>query len=651
MAKRNWWNETSAADDGALDDDDAYIVDEDETVDTGWLDDFRFDDYRLSGASASIGGFWGAYGSADRTDTAKRIAAAQRVVQGFVNTFATGDLPYRVTFDESVATAGTDFASRSVVISHRPLFDPSLTDDEANTILTAMACHEADHVRYGRHTAAAVDAAFAGDRNLRAAQRISNILDDSRIERRHVEDYPGYDGIYTPAIDYVARTMNHGAVPAASALSPIDVICGAVRYTNHVDWTGSETERDFWLDWAARGSADDSAETHVAAVREAVERLASQPEPEPEPQDGQGNGEGGSQSGAGESGSGQPSGSESGESGSESAESDETESGSEPTNGTGTGGTVDDTSTLPTCYADAIDDAARENGETSGLETDEAQELIEQAKALVDLPDGNHGEVYWSADGVVDTRDDVEANGAAAAAVRSAFSRSRTGHFDVERGHKSGRLDNRSLVRVASNDYRLFNRRTAPSEGRYLVWLLVDCSGSMNGRPIEQATQVASAVAQASRGLPQLRLDIWGWSTGFRLGGRFGATRVWTTGAPISNVGFLPNVPGSGTPDAEVLQWATKAIKAAARRDETPVIIIASDGQGTLKYAIENGEDHIAAARKAGVEVVSVALGSGIHRDAQERMYGPKGYIPWAGSIAATAGPLGKLIGRIASGR
>ena len=81
----------------------------------------------------------------------------------------------------------------------------------------------------------------------------------------------------------------------------------------------------------------------------------------------------------------------------------------------------------------------------------------------------------------------------------------------------------------------------------------------------------------------------------------------------------------------------------ASEDDQQPVLIIASDGAGSLRPAV------VDEARRSGVRVVSVAIGN-ISPTIQERNYGPKGYIPWAGSIGATAKPLGELIARIASG-
>lgn len=632
MAQHDWWNRTSAADDGSLDDDDnVVIVDQDED-DEDWLDDFDFGSYAEPRGSF-VGNIWGRYApTVNRADSAARLASAQRLCQGIVDTFATDDLPYVVTFDESVGTAGTDFKSRKVVISHKPLFDSTLTDDEANVILTAMAVHESDHVAFGKNTAEAARKEWGqtGRRGYNpTAMRISNFLDDVRIERRDVERYPGHEGIFEPALDYVATSAlrEHGMDALDPARVPsIELAVAATRYPMYVAWTPeTETERDWWADWSARGTRDDRPSTHIAAIEEALAHLKDMPEPEPEPQDGEGKqGEG---DGQGEQG--QSSGSE---------------SGSEQKQGGQVGGSI-----LPDCFADAAAETAESHGLDSDVTSAEAQELVEQGKALTEPldADGKRGEVYWGPGGISRGKAQVRSSGTAAAAIRAAFARSRTGHYAVERSHKSGRLDNRSLTRIAAQDYRLFNRRSARSEGRYLVWLMVDCSGSMDGLPIRDAASVAAALAQASRYLPNIRLDIWGWTSGWRLGGVFGAVRCWKTGDPIANVGYLPNVRQGGTPDKWTLKWAAQAIRKAALPGETPVILMASDGHGYF----EANDPVIAEAREAGVKVISVAIGDAIRPDYQARLYGEKGYVAWAGSIVRTAGPLGKLLARIATGQ
>jgi hypothetical protein len=260
--------------------------------------------------------------------------------------------------------------------------------------------------------------------------------------------------------------------------------------------------------------------------------------------------------------------------------------------------------------------------------------------------------------------------------IRRAFQRSKTSHYASERGHVNGRIDNRSLPRIASDDYRLFSKRVAPSDTRYRVWLLVDNSGSMDGAPKRDAINLAASVALAVRHIPNVTLDVWAWTSGIKTqGAAFSAVRVYTEGQAIDKIGETMMLPSGGTPDNAVLSWAAREIKRQCRPDETPVLIMASDGSGGLwseaynkqphildqvrknmspedfaAWSSKFGEDRVAAARKSGVKVLSVAIGQ-LDPGSQDAIYGKGNHLLWRGSIKNMAKPLGDLIARVASNR
>ena len=694
MGKQEWWKSTSAADDGARSD--SFDDDQD------WLDDFRFDDYE-DDEDEAVTSIWNRYGSFRSGDDAARLAAAQRLAQGFVDTFATDTRRYDVTFNEAVGTAGTDFDGAKVIISHKPLFDPTIDEATANTVITAMAAHESSHVRYGKRNTSA-----ARKMSDPRAPRLSNILEDVRIERRFSEDYPGYKGIFDPAATYVATSelAKNGLTSfPASKIDPLSRVSGALRYPRFVDWTGREESRDWWTAWGERWSRTDRPIDHVKAIEEGLVRLDVEKEQDAKEQAEQKQQQASqSQQQIAEStgGSGESQGRH------EQAESDEDEDGQGASSddasddedaGQQAGApsqagdddeqdesqdATDSTSgdepsepeypfSLPTELSDAIDEAADDNGETSEMNSAEAQDASVSGRSLT-APDadGKRGEVFWTAKGVArKARKYEDGIGApiGAAAIRAAFVRSRRGHFGRERQQRSGRIDSSSLPRIASEDMRIFAKRTAPSEPHYRVWLMVDCSGSMSGYPIYDAARVAQTVAAATRFLPNVTLDIWGWTSGILNHVNFNATRVWASGSDLADIAQLVRLPMGGTPDAEVLRWAGKAIKKQCRPGEQPLIILASDGEGSLigeawakdeagepmidettgEYRLGRSET-IRQLRKSGVNVVSVAIGS-LDESHQKALYGADGYVAWKGSIKKMAGPIGKLIARIAEGK
>lgn len=667
MGKQDWWSSRSAVDDGARGDslDDAIWNsrdDDDDDDDTGsWLDDFSFSDYAEQSTGSAVSTIWGRYGRyVDQSDNAAKLAAALRLVQGFVDTFATGDKPYRVSFDESVGTAGTDFVGRTIAISHKPLFDPTLTQDEAHTVMTAMAAHEASHVRYGRSTARAVATAFPGDA---LADRLSNILDDYRIERRYARDFPGYEGIFAPALAYVAKSSLGENVPNGSTFRGGNLAVAGTRYPQFIDWTGVEGERDWWSAWATTFSANDTPKLHVEGVGAALDHLkdiAKQDRKERERKQaakqgdptGEGEGVPSKKSGASQSDGQSASQSESqSESQDESQSDGQSESQSESQSASQSESQdeiTDEGPTLAQCWSDGVGNAA--HGQTDRLGSGQAQDLANQGEHLTS-PDANgqRGLVYWGPRGLHLSRRGLDSP-IGAAAIKAAFLRARTGHFARERYQRAGRVDNCSLTRVVGSDQRIFAKRHAPSEQRYRVWLLVDCSGSMSGRPIDEAASVAQALVASTRSVPTVSLDVWGWTSGGNGTsggvGAFQAVRVWTEGRDLADIGFLKSFGGGSTPDKETVQWAAKAIVAQSRSDEKPLIIIASDGQGSLRG--DDGKATIAAIRKSGVAVVSVAIGR-VRDDHFTNIYGQHGFVPFRGSISAMARPLAQVIARFAS--
>lgn len=301
---------------------------------------------------------------------------------------------------------------------------------------------------------------------------------------------------------------------------------------------------------------------------------------------------------------------------------------------------------LPSCASEGVDEAAREAGvQTTDQQRKDAERTI---RAQDGVEKTKYGRVAISRSTRGVTRNtgngDPEQSGAAASAIRNAVLRSRGGHSAVSRHQCRGRIDNKSLVRIAERDTRLFKRTSAPSPTPLLVWVLVDVSGSMSYKPIQDAAAVARALADASAGTPSMRLAVWAWSDPFTkeqarfAGAVAGVVRVWETGMPTSEVFKLTRLPMGGTPDAPVLEWAWRAIRRETHGEERPVIIMCSDGFGY------GGLDKIVVEAAAhGVETRSVAIGN-ISERTQLAVYGRGKYIPWQGSIVATARPLATML-------
>lgn len=580
---------------------------------------------------------------------AKDAITAHRMVQTFVNAFARGG-HYRVTFDESIGTAGTNLDTRDVLITPAPVLDPRIDAQRAGRVLTGLSCHEISHPRYDEDTSRAVKAVFSSSY---VADHLSNVLSDVRIERRFVGDYPGYEGIFEPTLEYVAQSMT--AKEPSGKITPTltdqtNLMTLAVRYADYADWSDPalEAERVWWSDWRDRWAHEDSPRRHVAAIREGLRHIidTSQSEQKKErevkgqPEPSWGN-EGAPAPGSQKDEEDLRAGSAKGL-GQQADDADRSDNYRGRRNGESR---PDPSKRAPTCAGTkAVDKASGVPERAIDAARGELQREVTQGEEVVELPDGTPVDVAVSTRELEVKMDpDPMRSPEASRPIRDALLRSRTGHVSELNHQKRGRLDQRGLHRIAVKDHRVFEKKRSTSPGKYLVWLMLDTSSSMDAH-MAQTAQVATAIADATQHVPTVRAAAWAWSSSYRGRGMAGVAKLWQSGQPTAGIAKVVRLKRGGTPDAPVLRWATEAILRDARNGETPVIIFCSDGEGqpTMPDAVE-------AARARGIDVRSVALGKDLDAAAQRRIYGEGNFIPWAGNILATARPLATMIARIVS--
>lgn len=664
-----------------------------------WYSSRRADDTYLTGLWNSTS--FRRYGQANPDDVIK----AHGMVQSFVNAFAR-DGHYVVAFDKEQKTAGTDLDRRVVTITPAPLLDENIDAAQAGLILTGLAVHEICHPRYGKDTDWAIRRAFPSSQT---AMNLSNLLDDVRIERRFVEQYPGYYGVFDPTLQYVAdnlRTWSGGEIKP-KITDQINLAIAALRFPITAKWTPETlAERDWWQEWGERWAPEDAPRRHVAAIREALEHIVAVGERQPKPKDderaegdvagagqagdedgdarddadaaGQGQGEadeadgdedetGGSDGldassgegpdedekidaeGAGSSGDASH---DAGESGDAAGNADGGMSDPELGQAADAADTTPASQQMPTCSgSSAVERAAR----GAGVDSSDIRQAKARAQETLDnahlYEDDGHGQKVDVARSMKGIRKDKYSRGArayfrrsdiAARYIRDAILKSRTGHTAVSPYQKRGRLDQRALARVASHDFRLFEKKRAISPGKYRIWLMLDRSGSMDGQDAVQQAQVATSIADATRHLPNIRMAAWAWSSSFRkLYASAGVIKLWETGQPTDQIADSIDLPSGGTPDSIVLRWAHRAIRRELKGAEQPIIFFISDGWGAYDM-----DDAVREARAAGVLVVSVAFGY-LDDERQRLRFGEDWYVPWQNDIIKTARPLARMITRL----
>ena len=600
--------------------------------------------------------FWGDFtsrsGSSGFGDTARAVAA-HRKVEEFVNAFTRDEYLVEFAPQGSRHIAYTIYDKKRIFITPSPLTDPSLSLEDMADILSGLACHEISHTRYGVETSHLTRDVFGSNPN---AHMLGNLLDDIRIERKFVAEYPGFASIFRAPMDYVGNRDCTG-VP----ISHGDVAVRATRYDTYTDWSQTDPdERQWWLDWADRNWDSESKDAYVAAIREGLAYLQSLAQKQQqafedamkqaqqtddaddadagEPGDGMGQGEEPSMSGAGANDdSADNPGQSVGQSNESSDANDESPGQSGGQSAGGSPDTFSEAQPLSAgaCAGSAIDanDSYEKQMENRALSSD-ANKAIDVERMTYTTEDGDR--VLPQVNNPTH-KVGISPNNNIASIVRNAFMRSRSGNDNEQRFNKSGTLDERSLHRIAYGETNLFTRKSAPSPQRITLWLLCDNSGSMQGDRLTKTEQLAAAIAQATLPMQTIKCQVWSWS-GYN--GNV-ASLNWKTGMPLTQ--FARMRANGGTPDAPIIGWASENITKQCG-NSTPVIIMLSDGMGS-----SNLQDRVAKARKRGVKVYSVALASDLGEDYQRLVYGKGNYITCNGPVDTIARPLANMIARLAT--
>jgi hypothetical protein len=238
---------------------------------------------------AAVSDLWDGWGytglsgieGAEHAD-ARALGTALKGITSVVNAMAGGDL-YRVGL-LGQGTAYTDLKARLVNVTTAALRDPRLTLDEALGVTTAMAVHEAGHGRVSRPMERAVKAAWKSDPAAEAkAHRLSNIVDDVRLEADTAAQWPAYGGLFPLALWWVAQRYPSGGITRlpASQAEALNLAIAAIRYDDLTTWSPDpalQAERAWWKQWGADAAQQQRPMDHVAAIRVALDRLGSLPE-------------------------------------------------------------------------------------------------------------------------------------------------------------------------------------------------------------------------------------------------------------------------------------------------------------------------------------------------------------------------------------
>lgn len=264
--------------------------------------------------------------------------------------------------------------------------------------------------------------------------------------------------------------------------------------------------------------------------------------------------------------------------------------------------------------------------------------------------------------------DTVEADPAAARALREAFRVGRSRWTAPVLGHSGVRLDSRRVHRLGGDDSRVFIRGGAHSPDLLDVHLLVDRSRSMlsqglDGRTrLDRAHSLIQSLALALRQEQHVQLTVWSESDSQGIHGDAGELiaqamlaagredphswvyRHWTTrdGYTTLHQRLQSLQAFGGFHDGTAIQTVASQIEVQPKT--RTVLIVLSDGEPLESMGFV--AKAVLAARRKGIEVFGVGMADGL-TEAHVQMYGVKRVIPFTGDWNALGRRLAQVLGRL----
>lgn len=155
---------------------------------------------------------------------------------------------------------------------------------------------------------------------------------------------------------------------------------------------------------------------------------------------------------------------------------------------------------------------------------------------------------------------------------------------------RHGRLCPHNLHRMFVGNPKIFRSNSPIPAVNTALHLLVDCSGSMVGKPIRHARQACFAIASALKAIPGINLGV---TTFPAQGETYSVAPVLEHGKPFHS-NFLFETTGS-TPLTEALLWATQEL--CKQPEPRKILIVLTDGSPdnpiTCKQAIAEASHFI----------------------------------------------------------
>jgi len=579
------------------------------------------------GVTNRLAAEWGLhYGLGARSCDERVLEALNTVLESTVS-----ERGYRLRFIDG-GTAYTTFADKVIAVTAKPVEHLAGRPGEAFAVLAAMVCHEVGHVWYTQDLMPALEARWpASDPDRNVAFRVSNVLEDVRLERRFVERLPGWKGVFHVALSYLSHeTGNRAPGEPTNASEALNVWLAAQRYRRYCQWPsplGTRTAEAFALADECDAAITDDPAGHVALVERVLGWLYTfpkaprQPDPDgpggstPQPTDGQPDpdggdeGEGGErrtsngtcdcgcgcvealafataaccdkcghevtqsgQGGSGGQGGDEPTDGPDGGSGGEGGDEGEPGQSGGPQGGGNGPETHDEPGPIvpDEDLPTTLDDLINE-GSDAAKRLNARQD--DPNRTTYEHQDGSVLEVRDAEVSPYPVRDVVEPHPEGASLVADAFTSTRLSHERLESGFQSGRFRGSSARRAATGSLNVMYRPVGQSKTKLSLHVVIDWSGSMGGYGVRNADRLAQAIGDGLWQVREVRTSIWHYASGY-------AERVWRTESqrPVRDCLAGTRYSGGGTPTGLALRGISKVADREVGYDERLVYVSITDG-------------------------------------------------------------------------
>lgn len=502
--------------------------------------------------------------------------------------------PYKVTVKVDAERNATD--SHTLWVATKVFDDESLPLGKRLDVFIGAAVHEGSHLMY-------TDFTIGQNDKSRLLHAIHNVVEDEMIERHTGEDSPGLANFLKATKYYYFGKVQYDMPQNQNDLTKaFNAILKLVRYPATLTQEEVHDFADLLLETREilTPYPENTEETYETAkkIYELLKQYAEDDMDEDDEGQGQGEGEGEGNEGNGQ-GSGKQAGSGNWKGSSSRKLSDE------------------ELEKILEKILDAIekniksadttiseDDMSKNLKENDHLLAKEMDGQLEIGKNAIILKKEPNKAIYMS---------DLRAVKKFIPTVQKSLITHGAEIASIQTGLKRGMLDGNKIAEAIQGNKNVYCRKEVTRPDRVNLSILIDESGSMNGRKSVLARQAAILINEAVGNIPNVELNIYGY-TDYNLNALF-AYREWGKPYDKYTLGSIEAI--SGTPTAEAIQEVVSRVRQKSK--SKAVLLVISDGHpnGPLSHVRKAVDE----AKQQGMEVIGISVDSNLTKDHLAAMY------------------------------